>query len=317
MSVAQQIQSYNVDTIAVRQVIPLKYDYNTYPQNYIFITDENGIMLPVPFYEYVSTNGFTSTIISSATGVTLSTISTGLYIEISTALSQFGTSSLVSIIEGVSTATSYGLSTVSTAVGEAIFSTTTTLSSGLGLLSTVYTNYSGWFDVMSTTTRIARFTDTGRFGIGCIPENSYLDVSGSALFTGGVSINKPLTSARFTDFDVSGNSYFTGTVLASNFATPSDKRLKDNIFVVCNALSSVRELQGVHFNWKASGERDIGVIAQETQKVLPEAVSVSKGDSNTLVVSYEKIIPLLIESVKELEDKVNALKEELRRVSKQ
>jgi hypothetical protein len=95
----------------------------------------------------------------------------------------------------------------------------------------------------------------------------------------------------------------------------SDKRLKNNIQNIPNALDKIKTLNGVTFNWendifKTERTNDIGVIAQEVKEILPEAVSIapfdndgegnSKSGENYLTVYYEKLIPLLIEGVKEL-----------------
>ena len=95
----------------------------------------------------------------------------------------------------------------------------------------------------------------------------------------------------------------------------SDLRAKKNIIPISNALSKVNSLSGNTFEWtrkikpaqvKGNGDKDYGVIAQEVQKVLPEAVSEIDG---WLTVDYVKIIPLLIESIKELTEKVKKLEE--------
>ena len=52
----------------------------------------------------------------------------------------------------------------------------------------------------------------------------------------------------------------------------SDIKLKENIEVISNALDKVKELKGVNFNFKKDGTRSTGLIAQDLQKVLPEAV---------------------------------------------
>lgn len=100
----------------------------------------------------------------------------------------------------------------------------------------------------------------------------------------------------------------------------SDKRFKENISVVNNALEKIKSIHGVSYNFtkKAQAElhrdekRDLGVIAQEVKKVFPEAV---RTDSNGMLsVAYSMLISPLIEAVKELDNKVSvenkALKEE-------
>jgi hypothetical protein len=90
----------------------------------------------------------------------------------------------------------------------------------------------------------------------------------------------------------------------------SDKRLKDNIQPIQNALDKVNELGGYTFDWneelqKARKGHDIGVIAQEVQSVLPEVVV--ERDNGYLGVDYQKLVPVLIEAIKELSAKIKDL----------
>jgi hypothetical protein len=108
---------------------------------------------------------------------------------------------------------------------------------------------------------------------------------------------------------ISGSLYVTDDVVA--YST-SDINFKQNIQPIQNALSKVETISGNTYDWKNEFEyihgfkgNDIGVIAQEIQKVLPEAVR--ERENGYLAVQYEKIIPLLIESIKELSAKVKDL----------
>ena len=104
-----------------------------------------------------------------------------------------------------------------------------------------------------------------------------------------------------------------GDVVAYN---SSDVRLKDNIQVIKGSLDKIDGIRGVEFDWndKSPGwaqERghDVGVIAQEVQKVVPEIVVERK--SGYLGVDYKRLVPLLIESVKELKQEVEILKKKV------
>ena len=116
-----------------------------------------------------------------------------------------------------------------------------------------------------------------------------------------------------------------GTIRAADdiFAfTASDARLKDNVEVITNSLSKINSLRGVEFDWidshiayhggedgKFIRKHDVGVIAQEVQAIMPEAVM--ERDNGTLAVNYEKIVPLLIEAIKELNQEVTGLRVQL------
>ena len=93
------------------------------------------------------------------------------------------------------------------------------------------------------------------------------------------------------------------------FAT-SDKRLKDNITPIPNAVDKVLSLSGNTFNWneasKWEGKADTGVIAQEVEALgLPGLTDIR--DDGTHAVRYEKLVPLLIEAIKELEGRIKTL----------
>ena len=107
---------------------------------------------------------------------------------------------------------------------------------------------------------------------------------------------------------------FGTSVTAQEFLTPSDRSLKKNIFVIENALSSIQHMRGVRFQWIKDQKQDIGCIAQEVKESIPEAVQ-KHGTESYLVVAYEKIIPVLVESIKELPDmiinKVKQLREKV------
>tara|TARA_Y100000593_G_scaffold20739_1_gene41712 strand:- start:5186 stop:6637 length:1452 start_codon:yes stop_codon:yes gene_type:complete len=100
----------------------------------------------------------------------------------------------------------------------------------------------------------------------------------------------------------------------------SDKRLKENITPITDALEKVSKINGVEFDWtdehieKRGGEdgyfvrkHDVGVIAQEVLEVLPEVVR--EREDNTLAVDYERMVALLIEAVKDLKKEVEELKQ--------
>jgi hypothetical protein len=112
-------------------------------------------------------------------------------------------------------------------------------------------------------------------------------------------------------FEADGDFHADGDVIAQSTTISSDRRLKENIEVIPNALDKVQALDGVSFDWKKTGEKSAGVIAQEVQKVLPEAVKevtpVGGGDSH-LTVNYHALTSILIESIKELKAEIEQLK---------
>ena len=117
-------------------------------------------------------------------------------------------------------------------------------------------------------------------------------------------------------FDSSANTLkVTGDLVA--FA--SDDRLKTNRVALTGALDKVCSLNGFTYNFNETGGElgfptdvtYVGVSAQEVQKVLPEAVKSAGASDEYMTVQYEKIVPLLIEAIKELSDKVSSLEDKL------
>ena len=102
----------------------------------------------------------------------------------------------------------------------------------------------------------------------------------------------------------------------------SDQRLKDIIGAIDNPISKVLNLKGVYYkeNEKAKelgydcDDVQVGVIAQDVQKVLPEAIKPAPGHEEYMTVQYEKIVPLLIEAIKEQQGTIDDLKSRLEKL---
>ena len=108
---------------------------------------------------------------------------------------------------------------------------------------------------------------------------------------------------------ITGDVEATGDVVA--FAS-SDERLKDNIQPIENPLEKLSQISGKTFDWNEEKQniykgRDYGVIAQEIETVLPELVN-TREDTGYKAVKYDKLVPLLIESIKELQKQIEELK---------
>tara|TARA_R100000935_G_scaffold9944_1_gene19940 strand:- start:720 stop:1358 length:639 start_codon:yes stop_codon:yes gene_type:complete len=87
----------------------------------------------------------------------------------------------------------------------------------------------------------------------------------------------------------------------------SDVRLKTDIQIISNALEKVASLRGVTFSRVGTGERQTGVIAQDVQKVLPEAIKISDCGEGYLSVAYGNLVGLLIEAIKEQTARIEKL----------
>ena len=109
-----------------------------------------------------------------------------------------------------------------------------------------------------------------------------------------------------------GDLHVDGDVIAFS-STTSDMRLKDNIEPISDALSKVNALTGYTFTYEKDGRQSAGLLAQEVEEVLPSAVAnrklpLQKSDDNEYkTLEYNQTIALLVESIKELKQKVDEL----------
>lgn len=153
---------------------------------------------------------------------------------------------------------------------------------------------------------------------------------------GTLTINNPNVSASNANFTfkslgvgttasgTTGEIRATGNI-SSNY---SDERLKENIELITNAIEKVEQLRGVTYTPNSIAEsfgfvkkQEVGVLAQDVKQVLPEAVrpapfdimlyedtEISRSGENYMTVQYEKLVPLLVEAIKELNKEIKKLK---------
>ena len=135
----------------------------------------------------------------------------------------------------------------------------------------------------------------------------YLQYAANGLFVRNNSGNDRM------GLDASGNVIFSGNVTA--YGTPSDIRLKEDIEVIDNALEKVKQLTGITYTLKSDGNRLTGLVAQDLEKVLPEAVyttnsigdSVNGESEEHLAIQYGNTVGLLVEAIKEQQKQIEAL----------
>jgi hypothetical protein len=186
--------------------------------------------------------------------------------------------------------------------------TVTSVTGGNGLTGTVTT--SGSLAVGAGT------------GIDVAADAISVDVSD--FMTNGVN-NRVLTATGADAMNAEANLTFDGSTLAVTGAITatgdvtafytSDRNLKQNIVNIDNSLDKVSKLNGVYYNWTKEAleknkhlvdEKEVGVIAQDVEAVLPELVATREDGSKA--VRYERLCAVLIESVKELKKEIEELK---------
>jgi hypothetical protein len=169
--------------------------------------------------------------------------------------------------------------------------------------------------------------------------NAYLYATGNDFIIGNASINKQLiffaggtsTSNEIMRMNSRGiqpgsdNIYslgkngarWTEVWSANGVIQTSDARLKTNIKALSYGLNELMQLKPVSYNWKDRPDYfKIGLIAQEVQKVIPEVV-IGDENSGSLGMNYAELVPVLINSIKELKMEVDELKRKLEKLTKE
>jgi hypothetical protein len=149
--------------------------------------------------------------------------------------------------------------------------------------------------------------------------NQVTVTSGSGTITLSTPQSTATTSSvQFGSFGVgTAASGTTGEIRATNNVTAyySDERFKTNLGNIDNALDKVKTLDGFYYeanklaqSYGYEAKREVGVSAQQVQAILPEIVAPAPIDEKYLTVRYERLVPLLIEAIKELSKEVEDLK---------
>ena len=161
------------------------------------------------------------------------------------------------------------------------------------------------------------FTATNTAGGGTSTQLTSAEISAMGFSTntveksGAQTMEGPLT---INGSNASNQSIIAaGDVIAMNSA--SDERLKKNILKIDSALDKVCSLEGFTFDWNDaarkfgidSAKKEVGLSAQKTEKVVPEAVK-TFDESDYKYINYEKLVPVLVEAIKELKSEIQELK---------
>ena len=139
---------------------------------------------------------------------------------------------------------------------------------------------------------------TADINVDFINNNFEISLSDSVSLPGTLNtVGVTTLSSDGGSTNVGGDIIVTGMAKATKFSATSDERLKKNIKKIENPLEILEGIEGVKFDWISDGSGDVGVIAQDVERCLPEAVQEHEG---TKSVNYNALIGLLVESVKEL-----------------
>ena len=167
----------------------------------------------------------------------------------------------------------------------------------------------------STTTAWMSTTSTGYTGsvgyTGSAGAQVTLSTNNSDTATYYIPMSTATSGAWTSGVMSDAKMYFvpnTGTLNATIFNTLSDENAKVNIEQITNALDIIKQIDGVGFNWKDNGNKSYGVIAQVVEQILPALVDTN--DKGIKSVNYQGLIAFLIEAVKELSNRVEALEKD-------
>ena len=160
--------------------------------------------------------------------------------------------------------------------------------------------------VSGTANRVVKFATSTTIG----NSNASDDGTTFQIDTSKLKVTTSIAVGNITPSGVTGRLDAANDVVA--FST-SDERLKTNFVQLENALEKVKSITGYEFDWVEDLKshhgfegHDVGVKAQDVQKVLPEIVTTKF--NGYLGVKYEKIVPLLIEAIKDLSNQIEELK---------
>jgi hypothetical protein len=145
--------------------------------------------------------------------------------------------------------------------------------------------------------------------------------TGVTISTGQISIGQAVTTGSNVQFSSLGigtaPSGTAGEIRATNNVTAyySDDRLKTRLGIIQNALDKLDAIEGFYYEANELAQslgyqtrKEVGLSAQSVQKIMPEVVTAAPIDDKYLTIWYERLIPLLVEAIKELRSEVKALR---------
>ena len=148
----------------------------------------------------------------------------------------------------------------------------------------------------------------------------YIDLDSNNNNTSGADFvigrHNATNSNRFSVSGEDGDTIAAGDVTA--FGSPSDIRLKENIELIADPIEKVLKLRGVTFNYKDTGKKSTGLIAQDLEEVLPEVVyethNINDENDKFKAVRYGNTVGLLVEAIKEQQTIINRLEERIKKL---
>jgi hypothetical protein len=271
---------------------------------------------------------------NSAVTIGSTSVSLGATVTTFAGLSSVTSTTFVGALTGnASTATSAATLTTARTIGGVSFDGSANINLP-GVNATGNQNTTGSAATLTTARAIQGVNFDGSAAITVLTAGTGVTVSGTQ-----VSIGQAVATSSNVQFNSLGvgtaGSATTGEIRATNAITSfySDERLKENITEIDNAIEKVMSLRGVTYTANQVAEsfgytnkdEQVGVIAQDVEKVLPqivkpapfdiislqEGIEISRSGENYKTVQYEKLVPLLIQAIKEQQVMIEELQKKV------
>ncbi len=220
---------------------------------------------------------------------------------------------------GSTSAGTVGQVLVSAAASAPVWANQNTLAAGTAIAAD-----SGYFNASAATPRLELNKSGIIAGMWYINSSNLLALA-QTNGSGVVTADRLTVNLNNGNFNTTGTIYSTGTISTAGdvIAYASDARLKKNISVIKNAVSKVGQLGGYSYDWDLEktrrlgftprAEHEHGLLAQEVQKVMPDAVAPAPFNDEYLTVKYERLVALLVAAVNEQQVQISEMKETISR----
>jgi hypothetical protein len=211
-------------------------------------------------------------------------------------------------LTGIAAATSTG---IYVRIGSANVTQRSVVTNGNGIVITNGSGVGGNISVdlpSSASPVLAGLTVTGTVSVASLTNSGNSNITGNLTVSGTANLNGTTNTQSIS---ASGNINATGNITGYY----SDDRLKNKLGKIENALDKLCSLEGFYFEANQTAQdlgytakKEVGVSAQSVQAVLPEVIAPAPIDPQYLTVDYARMMPLVIEAIKELRAEIQALK---------
>ena len=175
----------------------------------------------------------------------------------------------------------------------------------------------------SSVTAVGEITGSSNFLLGSGASNTFTidsvgNVSGSGIARFqeqiGIGVARSAMTHGITLPNTSLNN--SGSIKAYSYATYSSGRYKKDVEMIQSPLEKIKNIQGVSFSWKDTNKKDIGFIAEEVGKVIPEVVNFEENGQDAMSMDYARMTALLVEGVKEQQIQLDQQKKYISQLQK-